>query len=204
MESEPKLVTCITCGFASKRTQRVTAAHPSLAYFEISLVERQDKVQFSAIDRHGPYDKNEVITQLACFVQASDLDAEASEHPLGLESAYQVRAKGVLEKARLCQRWYPYTSGLSPKDHVEMYNSERFFEISQKIQGDALEASKRNLAAAVKTYKATVVFGIVVVLLSIMQIAEVWYFSMRSNPPIIIQMPSQQPEPAREPPSTSQ
>lgn len=132
-----QMVKCVDCGFAAKRTRTVTAAHPSLTYFEISPAERQDKVSFAAKDQLGPYSKLTVAMQLGCVAQAYDLDAEActvpahlSDHGLISHQTYISNAKVVLEKDRPCNEWYRYSPGLSPREHLYV----RMFELLQKQQ----------------------------------------------------------------------
>jgi hypothetical protein len=147
MDSAP--VSCITCGFASRRTQHITPAHPSLVYLEISGDERKSGLRFTVRKDNSRLAPAEVITQLCCFVQAFDLDAEATRGepgPLVSEDIYTMNAKAVLETARSCEEWYPYTSGLDPKEHREVRHMERLEAMRQQFVEDREKA--RNEADA--------------------------------------------------------
>jgi len=188
---------CLTCGFLAKHTS-VAPGHyaPSPRYYEIEVDERQRGACFYYHIEPG----RPLTTEPACIKHAAILSNElASELERLRTEAYTLEAKSqatrenaafnvVSNDQRSCKHWYPYWPGFSPKEHLEMYNSERLFELSQKIQADSLESSRKN-------FRATIVFGIIVVLLSTMQIVEVWYFSTRPTPPIIVQMPTERDEP---------
>lgn len=111
------------------------------------------------------------------------------------QSKVREKTRELFQQHKDCNAWYPYQPGHSPEwhlndEHMQQIESERrqfelkLFEMSKKLQED-----NKTIARWV---------GIVVIGLMLMQILEVWYFSTRRNPPIIIQIPSKQGEPPQE------
>ena len=177
---------CISCGLLANYAISKETTLPNPRFYEIDTRDRQiGKVFRQVLGLEGvPF----VDTVPVCFVDENDLPSEMDEcRENALEKHHTVlsreqAAMHVFLKPRgdCCPRWYPHTPGYTPKEHVEMYNSERLFEITQKMQSDNLKVARLN-------FWATVLFGIIVVILSIMQLR------LSGKPPqIVIQQPSQQ------------
>lgn len=168
--AEPKLVECINCGFAAKRTVSCTPDFPSLTYFEIGRDERDSNVQFEITPS--------LITIAACYTRSYDLDALAKALVRERKEAYPVCVYEVLERPRKCDQWCLHVPGRTPQQHVDMIETQRLFAIAEK-----------NLMAAQKTLTATWIIGVIVIGLMLLQLFGVWPFSQRPSPPVIIQIP---------------
>jgi hypothetical protein len=102
---------CASWGFLAKYSHRVHTPAPT--FFEIDNQEREAGAAF----RHLPSThQGLVVTKASCFRQllSLQLEMDATEE----NSTELVK---VLTKDRDCPKWYPYTAGFSPKEHLEEY-----------------------------------------------------------------------------------
>jgi hypothetical protein len=108
---------CVTCGFVGRH---------AFEWYEVSQEER-DTGRLHSATRGG------IRTKLGCIKNAADLVQEWGEQTTTrLAGKPIVDAEGIVDVAaeygalrdvltadRQCSKWYPYTQGLSPKEHVE-------------------------------------------------------------------------------------
>lgn len=145
-----KLVQCRTCGFFAKQAGIAPTGLGDKPYYEIPRRERDTRIDLSSI-RDTSFGL--IPRLLACFKHAYDLNTEAEA----------TNAEAVARADRECPWWYQYSSGMSPREHLEelrMYKLEerrkendlKLFQMNQAIQNDSLkiaEASK-NLVSDLK------------------------------------------------------
>lgn len=203
--AEPKMVKCINCGFAAKRAR--VAIYPSVnrEYSEIPFDERRPE---GILEVYNRYHGTQALTSdIACFRGKVDLGQLAEQHFSSLDkpntqlAEWQLRgkvSKDVLEEDRPCGYWYQYEAGRTPQEHLAELMAANLeekrkafelelFELSQKVQQDSKRASWFNFWAAV-------ILGIVVIIISLMQLR------LGSRPTqTIIQQPGQQQEQVAKP-----
>lgn len=191
---------CASCGFLS----RAVRSGLTVSYKQVDwLVRYGMEPFFSEATDEAKQSTSPEHPNPECFLHAVNLPDE-----LGVEVGkrgggnWNAGAQSIFWKDRHCSEWFLYSPGMNPKRHFERYEMQRLeqsrrdfelrlFELSQKLQADSLRTARWN-------FWASVIFGIIVVVLSIMQ---VW---LASRPNVIIQVPSQQSEPVvQESPPTS-
>lgn len=131
----------------SGRAGRAAHPHPSStpaivpAYYETDELQRQTGDVWS--QRQNSLTP-EVRTDPFCFLQVADIMGEINSIPRD-ENEFRPsgRAKEVFAKDRQCKSWYPYNSGLSPKDHFDQMNVERLEE-SRREWETRLEAERKD------------------------------------------------------------
>lgn len=112
---------CWTCGFASKH-------HPVGLWREITATERKTgfywvEDELGQVRAYSPQ----------CIVWAFNL---AKEHTARAEQLGhpEEAAKAILHADRNCVEWFPYQSGLSPKDHLEHQHMLQLEEQRRELQ----------------------------------------------------------------------
>jgi hypothetical protein len=158
-ESEDK-GRCVNCGFLGKRvTPGQRAITPS--YYEIDQYGRESGRVWGQIQ---DLLTGEVITEPICFKQVVSITEEIKL--LASAADRYEAARQTFERDRDCGSWYPYISGFGPKEHSDKLLMEqleerrmnfelaiekqrqdfemKLFEMSQRIQQDSQEITKRS------------------------------------------------------------
>jgi hypothetical protein len=137
---------CISCGFLAKRS-----IDPTPSYYEIEQSERDTGHVWQ---HHGAETGIYIQTEPECFRHVASIRGEIQQIPDN-NADKSAAAKRVFSKDRECEYWYPYTLGLTPKEHLEevkmqlLENSRRDFElrlfkITEQIQKDSRKIATRS------------------------------------------------------------
>lgn len=103
---------CISCGFLAKHSS--PGKRPS-TYFEIETAERAEGNVFTHTpDAFG----GPVLTSPICFRGAFALGQEVIEESKLPDVGHERAAFRVFLKNRRCAKWFIYTPGLSPQQHL--------------------------------------------------------------------------------------
>jgi hypothetical protein len=190
---------CITCGCASK------CAGTPPQYYEIMKAERSTKLRLwnVMVPAQGVFAFKQAGSQFACIKGVVDFPAIILEFARTVQpnsgQSVSEKTQQLFQEHSGCPEWYPYQPGHTPEWHLSDENMQRIendrrafetrlSEISEAIQRDGLRAARL-------AFWATVIFGIIVVILSIMQVR------LASRPTnITIQMPNQQSNTTQAPP----
>jgi len=103
---------CISCGFLAKHSS--PGKRPA-TYFEIETAERAEGTVFTHTpDAFG----GPVLTSPICFRGAYALGQEVIEETRLPDMGNERAAFRVFLKDRSCAKWFSYTPGLSPQQHL--------------------------------------------------------------------------------------
>lgn len=157
----------MTCGFLAKHPYGQNASlEPTPSYYEMEQNEREHGEAWTTYSYRAD---GRIETSAMCFRSAANLPDEIAalwSSPRGQDIGKSGVATEVFKRDRNCKAWYPYTLGLSPKEHLENLSREvaeqsrreyedrvekdrrsfdlQLFEISKSIQSDSRKIASRS------------------------------------------------------------
>lgn len=197
---------CISCGLLAKHSKALDE------YYELPQHERlgADVNIFVHIKERR---SNAPQVDIVCFVRAADLEAETM---IASKSCDAEAAIKILRSERNCARWYPYTQGRSPKEHLEELNMQqleqsrrdfelKLFELSRKIQEDSKTIAHDSYKFGRRVSWAIIFFTVVQLLIATLSLAYPngmpWLMRVLNNQAQPVEVMPQPVEPSNEPPA---
>lgn len=127
MEQLSERGACYNCGFLSRKD--VLNTHLTL-FYEISEEDRTNGhfFPFSSLGAPRCFRGVDVGGEIRDSTGLPDYPIRTEEH----QQRQNAAGKKVLEAARECELWFPYTPGMSPKEHLEEY---KMLQLEQERRG---------------------------------------------------------------------
>src|SRR5690348_4013878 len=102
---------CRSCGFLSKHAKRPYGV-PLPRFYE---AEHSERITVGAFFRHSIGYREWVDTEPMCFQDEINLMQKIAADT---QPEVERKLEAEIWEDRKCDRWYPYTPGLSPKEHL--------------------------------------------------------------------------------------
>ena len=121
---------CINCGFLCKIRRQVDA---EVIVYQATSNNRET----GTFSRYSGWPNGrDIPTQITCFRNTVNLQKELTD-VLAMagqtgRDAENEHTLAIIEKPRKCESWYLWTEHLSPKEHLEMLDRERWQEWQEK------------------------------------------------------------------------
>ena len=151
---------CKTCGFLSLYPPTANVATPK--YFEVVEENRES----GRVEKVTPSDfQGPVIAEIRCYKREVNLVQECLEKAKKENCELMKASLMVFEKDRQCPKWYQYTPGFSPKEHLD------------ELKGAELEKSRRDFETQMekRSRNLSVWISVVLSIFAITQILVTFY-----------------------------
>lgn len=137
MEKLSERGACYNCGFLCRKD--VLNTHLAL-FYEISEEDRKNGRFFTLASPGAPrcFRGVDIGREITDATGLPDYPIRTDEH----QQKQNAAAKQVLETNRQCKLWFPYTPGMSPKEHLEEFKILEM-ERDRKEWQERLEANRR-------------------------------------------------------------
>jgi len=165
---------CISCGFFVQQVKGFVGRVPEdmwklppEQYREIEMLHRQNGTFQNQWPR-PPHGTNTALSLgPVCFRRYIDLDGEINKEPTG---HYQDKVLAVTRTDRKCPKWYPYTPGLSPGQHLEEFQTQQLEQDRREFERKLVQMQ---MDADRKIGKVGVWIGVAAVILALAQVGTV-------------------------------